>query len=256
MTEKQRLAKRIAESGAASRREAERLILQGRVKVDGNVVDTPVFFVTEQNQITIDNQLIKKKAKKITIWKMYKPIGVITSRVDHKGRPVVFDLFKKAGISGNDRLLYVGRLDCNSEGLLLFVNNGDLARKMELPTSAIGRTYRVRIFGDLTKEAIMHLKAGVTVDGVRYGPVYIQEEKPRSMSKNHWITVTLHEGKNREIRKLMKYFGCEVNRLIRTNYGPFALGSLESGQIEKASVAEVHNFLQLLGWPLGSYQLT
>ena len=143
-----RLAKRIAESGAASRREAERFIEEGRVKVDGEVVKTPVFFVSENNVVSIDEKIISKKSEEIKIWKFYKPNGVITSRKDSKGRPTVFDYFKKFD---QDRLLYIGRLDCNSEGLLLFTNNGDLARKMELPKNALQRTYRIRIFGKLSE---------------------------------------------------------------------------------------------------------
>lgn len=241
MEEKIRLAKRIAESGAASRREAEHLIEEGRVKVDGVIVKTPVFFVTEDNIVSIDEGIIPRKSEEIKIWKFYKPNGVITSRKDSKGRPTVFDYFKKFE---RDRLLYVGRLDCNSEGLLLFTNNGDLARKMELPKTALQRTYRVRIFGKLSAVAKEKLRHGVVVDSVKYGPVEIVEENETTTAKNCWLKATLSEGKNREIRKLMQYFGCTVNRLIRISYGPFNLGALtQPGQIERIDQKEVKEFL-------------
>ncbi len=241
MEEKIRLAKRIAESGAASRREAERLIEEERVKVDGVIVKTPVFFVTEDNIVSIDEKIIPRKSEEIKIWKFYKPNGVITSRKDSKGRPTVFDYFKKFE---RDRLLYVGRLDCNSEGLLLFTNNGDLARKMELPKTALQRTYRVRIFGKLSAIAKEELMRGVVVDGIKYGPVEIVEENETTTAKNRWLKVTLSEGKNREIRKLMQYFGYSVNRLIRISYGPFNLyGTAQPGQIKRVDQREVKEFL-------------
>lgn len=240
MEEKEeRLAKKIAESGVASRREAERLIEEGRIKVDGEVINTPVFFVSSKSVITIDERPIPKKKDGIVIWKFYKPVGVITSRRDSKGRPTVFDYLNDV----NDRLLCVGRLDCNSEGLLLFVNDGDLARKMELPSTALQRTYRVRIFGRLSDEAKEKLKRGVTVDGIKYGGMIVEEENPRNGSKNCWVKVTLSEGKNREIRRLMQYFNCSVNRLIRIRYGPFELGKLQPGEFTKVDGNEIRGFL-------------
>ena len=236
---KERLAKKIAESGIASRREAERLIKAGHVKVDGEIINTPIFFVSDKNLITVNGQQIPKKIHDIIIWKFYKPTGVITSRRDSKGRPTVFDYFNDI----NERLLYVGRLDCNSEGLLLFVNDGNLARKMELPKTKLKRTYRVRIFGKLSEEAKKRLIRGVTIDGIRYGGITIEEENPASKSKNRWMKITLSEGKNREIRKLMQYFGCTVNRLIRVSYGPFELGKLQPGKFVKVRKNEVNAFL-------------
>lgn len=236
-----RLAKRIAESGAASRREAEHFIEEGRVKVDGEVIKTPVFFVSENNVVSIDEKIISKKSEEIKIWKFYKPNGVITSRKDSKGRSTVFDYFKRFD---QDRLLYVGRLDCNSEGLLLFTNNGDLTRKMELPKNALQRTYRVRIFGKLSENAKEKLKRGVIIDGIKYGSVKIIEENEMTIAKNRWLKVTLFEGRNREIRKLMQYFGCSVNRLIRISYGPFKLdGIMQPGQIKRVDQMEVKEFL-------------
>lgn len=246
--EKIRLAKRIAESGAASRREAERLIEAGRVKVNGIIVTTPLFFVSSSDIISVDEKRICDKSEEIKIWKFYKPNGVITSRRDIKGRPTVFDYFdkyfeknKNEKNEKKDRLLYIGRLDLNSEGLLLFTNNGDLARKMELPKTALKRTYRVRIFGNLSCEDMDKIRKGnVVIEGIKYGPAEIIEEKKRSdNAKNKWFKISLKEGKNREIRKLMEYFGCYVNRLIRTDYGSFKLEGMLPGQIERIQKEEV-----------------
>ncbi|MDR2157758.1 MAG: rRNA pseudouridine synthase [Holosporaceae bacterium] len=242
MTSAVRIAKKIAESGIASRREAEKLIETGRVAVDGEVVKTPVFFVTDQSKITIDGKEIGKKSKEIIIWKFHKPKGVITAKSDETNRRTVFDFFPNIA---EHRLLYVGRLDYNSEGLLLFANNGDLARKLELPSTGLKRTYRGRIFGNLTEEKIRQLKNGVTVDGIKYGSVDVVVNADGGRA-NSWITATLSEGKNREIRKIMEYVGCIVNRLIRISYGPFTLGDLKPGDVVRASRKEIDNLLKII----------
>ena len=237
--EKQRLAKRIAESGAASRREGERLILASRVAVDGEIITTPVFFVDEKSVVTLDGVEISQRSEEIVMWKFYKPREVITTKHDPQNRKTVFDFFDVQ----NQRLLYIGRLDYNSEGLLLFTNNGDLARKMELPSTGLRRTYRVRIFGNLPDDAIEKLQKGIIVDGVKYGRIDICVDKTSAKnSANSWITVKLAEGKNREIRKIMEHFRCTVNRLIRTSYGPFNLGAMNPGDIavvDKKSMEEL-----------------
>ena len=236
-----RIAKKIAECGVASRREAERLIESGQVTVDGEIISTPAFFVTDQNEIIVKGQKISKKSEQIKIWKFYKPRGVITSRRDPQNRPTVFDFFKNI----DDRLLYIGRLDYNSEGILLFTNNGNVARAVELPSSAIPRTYRVKIFGKLPKSAIDEIKNGITIEGIHYGKAEIFAENPISQkSANSWLQITLREGKNREIRKIMEHFGCSVNRLIRISYGPFSLGNMTPGKIEKIPQEEVEAFLK------------
>ena len=238
-----RLAKKIAESGVASRREAERLIETERVKVDGIVVKTPVYFVTDENVITVDGNPINKASEKIIVWKFHKPSGVLTTKRDPKNRRTVFDCIPKI----NQRLIYIGRLDYNTEGLLLFTNSGNLARKMELPSTGIKRTYRARIFGTLTDEQIRKLKKGVTVDGVRYGPIDVKFETPRNkQSANSWIQVTLSEGKNREIRKVMEYMSCTVNRLIRISYGGIMLGELPKGSFVQLSDKETQALLKRL----------
>lgn len=239
-----RLAKKIAESGIASRREAERLIESGHVSVDGKTITTPVFFVTDKNIICVDGKQISKKSDEIIIWKFYKPRGIITSKKDNQNRKTVFDFFDEK----NDRLLYIGRLDYNSEGLLLFTNNGDIARKMELPSTALKRIYKARIFGHLSSDAIQQMKQGITIDKIKYGPVDVKVDKKDFSIKgaNTWITVTLSEGKNREIRKIMKHFGCVVNKLIRTNYGPFNLGNLKPEEVLQANKCDVEKFVKSL----------
>ena len=233
-----RIAKKIAESGAASRREAERLIAEGRVFVNGEVVTTPVFFVDDSHEIAIDGKPIGKKSEKLVIWKMNKPKGYLTTKRDPKGRKTVFDLFPET----NDRLLYIGRLDYNSEGLLLFTNDGNFSRKLELPATGLSRSYKVRFHGNLTKEKIEKLKNGVTVDGIHYGSIDVKIIKQDK--SNNWAILTLKEGKNREIRKVLESLGCIVNRLIRTNYGTVSLGNLPSGKVEKLSEKEVRELVR------------
>lgn len=266
MSEKLRLSKVIARSGIASRREAEKLIKSGEVKVNGVLVTTPVFFVSDSDLVTVKGLRVQKKSEEIKIWKFYKPRGVITSNEDPKGRPVVFDYFKRSREFFNkttsnhnkqkensekirrNRLIYIGRLDYNSEGLLLFTNSGDIARKMELPKYALQRTYRVRIFGNLNEESREDMQKGrIVIDGVKYGPAIVENERKSSnTSKNQWIRITISEGKNREIRKIMKHFGCSVNRLIRVSYGPFKLGNLLPGEIKPAELKEMKALLDLV----------
>ena len=228
-----RIAKKIAESGAASRREAERLIEEGRVSVNGEVVTTPVFFVDDSHEIAIDGKPIGKKSEKLIVWKMNKPKGYLTTKRDPKGRKTVFDLFPKM----EDRLLYIGRLDYNSEGLLLFTNDGNFSRKLELPSTGLSRSYKVRFHGNLTKEKIEKLKNGITVDGIHYSPIDVKIIKQDK--SNNWAILTLKEGKNREIRKVLESFGCVVNRLIRISYGTVYLSNLSSGKVEKLSEKEI-----------------
>jgi 23S rRNA pseudouridine2605 synthase len=233
-----RIAKKIAESGAASRREAERLIAEGRVCVNGEVVTTPVFFVDDSHEITIDGRPIGKKSEKLIVWKMNKPKGYLTTKRDPKGRKTVFDLFPKI----DDRLLYIGRLDYNSEGLLLFTNDGNFSRKLELPLTGLERSYKVRFHGNLTKEKVEKLKNGVTVDGINYGSIGVKIIKQDK--SNNWAILTLKEGKNREIRKVLESLGCTVNRLIRVSYGTVSLGKLQSGKVEKLSENDVRKLVK------------
>lgn len=233
-----RIAKKIAESGAASRREAEKLIVEGRVCVNGDVITTPVFFVDDSHKITIDGKPIGKKSEKLVVWKMNKPKGYLTTKRDPKGRKTVFDLFPET----DDRLLYIGRLDYNSEGLLLFTNNGNFSRKLELPATGLARSYKVRFHGNLSKEKIEKLKNGVIVDEINYGP--IDAKIIKQGKSNHWAILTLKEGKNREIRKVLESLGCIVNRLIRISYGTVSLDNLQPGKVEKLSENEVRKLVK------------
>jgi 23S rRNA pseudouridine2605 synthase len=244
-TKSTRLAKRIAESGVTSRRDAEKLIEAGRVVVNGEIVTTPVFFVADSDEILVDGAKIPGVSEEIILWKFHKPRGVITTRRDPQNRKTVFDFFPEA----IGRLLCVGRLDYNSEGLLLLVNNGLLARRLELPSSGFRRTYLVRFFGSLSDEHIRELKSGITVEGVRYGPIDLrprENQTTAASSMNSWATATLSEGKNREIRKVLEHFGCRVNRLIRTAYGPVKLGDLPPGKISRIPPAETTRLLKTI----------
>jgi 23S rRNA pseudouridine2605 synthase len=239
---KTRLAKRIAESGVASRREAEKLIESGKVLVNGKFVKTPVFFVTDQDEILVNGKNISSISEEIIIWKFHKPRGVITTKRDPQNRKTVFDFFPD--ISG--RLLYVGRLDYNSEGLLLLTNNGSLARKLELPSTGLKRTYLARLRGSFSEANIQALKNGISVDGIKYGPINVELRENTTDVKNFWATVTLSEGKNREIRRVMEYFGCQVSRLMRIGYGPFKLGYLPAGKFSRVSEKDISKLLRII----------
>ena len=222
----ERLAKYIARSGVCSRRDAEKYILQQRVSVNGNIIETPAFNVNENDVVLLDGEKLPQiEPTKLFIY--YKPVGLVTTHKDDKGRQTVFEtLPPEIG-----RVLSVGRLDLNSEGLLLLTNNGGLARELELPANAWSRRYRVRVHGKIDEAKLKEIENGVTIDGVRYGKLSLVLDSQNGT--NAWLTVTLNEGKNREIRKLMKFAGLEVARLIRVSYGPFQLGNLKKGELKQ-----------------------
>ncbi len=221
----ERIAKFLARSGLASRREVERLIEAGRIKVDGKVLTTPAFKVTGRETILFDNQPIAEKEPP-KLWKYHKPTGLLTSHNDPGGRPTVFENLPK----DLPRVISVGRLDMNSEGLLLLTNDGELARALELPSTAWVRRYRARAHGKITQEKLDTLKKGIVIDGIPTGP--IEAELERQQRDNAWIMVTIREGKNREVRRALETVGLKVNRLIRVSYGPFQLGTLPKGEVE------------------------
>ena len=227
MTEKkERIAKKMADAGLCSRREAERWILAGRVQVNGKKLDTPACLVGDKDTILVDNKPLKIK-QKTRVWIYNKPSGLVTTYKDPQGRPTVFDALPKS----IGRVISVGRLDLNSEGLLILTNDGALARYMELPSTGLKRTYRVRVHGKVTGEVLSRLSKGIKIDGVAYAPCKIQLEK--QAGTNTWLVMTLTEGKNREIRRMMAFFGLEVSRLVRISYGPYELGDLAKGRIKE-----------------------
>ncbi len=228
--EGERVAKALARAGVASRRDVERLIEAGRVALNGQVLTTPAVKVEPGDILTVDGAVVGD-AEPVRMFRFHKPVGLLTSHKDPQGRPTVFDALPK----GLPRLISVGRLDINSEGLLLLTNDGGLARALELPATALVRRYRVRAKGRVTQAKLDTLQAGITVEGVHYGAIeaHLDKAKEGPQGANLWITVTLTEGKNREVRRVMEALGLQVNRLIRLSYGPFALGTLETGEIEE-----------------------
>jgi 23S rRNA pseudouridine2605 synthase len=222
----ERIAKALARAGVCSRRDAERLIAEGEVTLNGQLLTSPAVNVGPRDRITVWGRPVDQPDA-LRVWRYHKPVGLMTSHKDPMGRPTVFDHLPE----GLPRVISVGRLDLNSEGLLLLTNDGALARALELPSSGWLRRYRVRAFGRTTQEDLLVLRDGITVDGVAYGPVEALLE--RSESANVWLTVSLREGRNREVRRVLEAIGLQVNRLIRTSYGPFQLGSLEAGHVEE-----------------------
>ncbi len=226
MEDGERIAKYMARSGIASRRESERLIEEGRVKVNGTVLKTPAFKVTAKDVVLFDNKPVADKEPP-RLWRYHKPAGLVTTHKDEKDRATVFDSLPKA----MGRVISVGRLDLTSEGLLLLTNDGALARALELPSTGWVRRYRARAFGTVTQEQLDDLKNGIEIDGISTGP--IEAELERQQRGNAWINVTLKEGKNREVRRALSELGLEVNRLIRISYGPFQLAGLQKGETEE-----------------------
>ena len=224
----QRIAKVMARAGLCSRREAERWIEEGRVQVNGDKILSPALAVTSTDKIIVDGKPLPMQ-EPTRLWRYHKPAGLVTTARDEKGRPTVFDNLPK----DMPRVISIGRLDLNSEGLLLLTNDGELARKLELPASGWRRVYRVRVRGRVNEDRLAKLADGVTVEGVRYGAIEAVLENQQG--SNAWLKITLQEGKNREIRRVMEHLGYSVNRLIRVSYGKFDLGTLDRGEAEEVS---------------------
>jgi len=232
----ERIAKVIARAGLASRRQAEAWIAAGRVAVNGAVIASPALNVTARDKITVDGAALPGRAR-TRLFRYHKPRGLVTTHSDPQGRDTIFRALPKR----LPRLISVGRLDINSEGLLLLTNDGGLARALELPATGWLRRYRVRALGRVTPEALDRLKRGITVAGVHYGP--IEATLDREQGANVWLTMGLREGKNREVRKVLEHLGLRVNRLIRVAYGPFELGDLDDGAVEEVETDELRQAL-------------
>ena len=232
----ERIAKVIARAGLASRREAEAWIAAGRVAVNGAVIPSPALNVTARDRIVVDGQPLPGRAR-TRLFRYHKPRGLVTTHADPEGRPTIFRALPKR----LPRVISVGRLDINSEGLLLLTNDGGLARALELPATGWLRRYRVRALGRVTQEALDRLRDGITVAGIHYGP--IEATLDREQGANVWLTVGLREGKNREVRKVLEQLGLQVNRLIRVAYGPFELGELDDGDVEEVETEELRQAL-------------
>jgi 23S rRNA pseudouridine2605 synthase len=222
----ERIAKVVSRAGLASRRDAEEWIVQGRVTVNGRVINSPALDVTANDVITVDGKPLPPR-ERTRLFMFHKPRGLMTTHADPEGRPTVFDNLPE----GLPRLISIGRLDFNTEGLLLLTNDGGLARALELPDTGWLRRYRVRAHGEVTQAQLDELEKGVEVDGVKYGPIDATLE--RDQGANVWLVFAIREGKNREVRNVLAHLGLEVNRLIRVSYGPFQLGELAEGQVEE-----------------------
>jgi 23S rRNA pseudouridine2605 synthase len=222
----ERIAKRLARAGVASRREAERMIEAGRVRVNGKMLTSPAHNVGERDLILVDGKPLAE-AEPARMWRYHKPAGLVTSARDEKGRPTVFDRLPPE----LPRVMSVGRLDLSSEGLLLLTNDGEVKRRLELPSTGWLRKYRARVHGTPTEKMLAPLIRGATVDGERFQPMTVTVD--RQQGANAWLTVGLREGKNREIRRALESVGLTVNRLIRISYGPFLLGDLKAGAVEE-----------------------
>jgi 23S rRNA pseudouridine2605 synthase len=243
--EPERIAKVLSRAGVASRREAERMIAEGRISVNGKVLDSPAVTVTDKDRIAVDGKPLAPPDRP-RLWLYHKPEGLVTSAADEKGRDTVFDHLPE----GLPRVMPVGRLDLNSEGLLLLTNDGALKRKLELPSTGWLRKYRVRVKGNPSEADLAPLRTGITVEGERFQPMTVTLD--RTQGANAWLTVGLREGKNREIRRAMSAVGLTVNRLIRIGYGPFRLGDLAPGAVEevKAKVLRDQLGLEVSGGPV------
>jgi 23S rRNA pseudouridine2605 synthase len=237
----ERIAKLLARAGVASRREVERMIADGRVKLNDVVLTTPATVLPNLKGVTVDDKPVAA-AEPARLFRFHKPSGLITAERDPAGRPTIYTALRNALPPGAPRLMPVGRLDFNTEGLLLMTNDGGLKRAMELPSSGIPRTYRARTYGNITQDRLEELIEGITIEGIHYGKIDANME--RKTGRNQWIELTLTEGKNREVRRVLEHLGLEVSRLLRTAYGPFSLGDIPRGAVDEVLPKEVERFVE------------
>lgn len=235
----QRIAKLLARAGVGSRRDVERMIEEGRIALNGETVAQPAPLLTSLDGLTVDGQPVAKPVS-TRLYRFHKPAGCLTAARDPKGRKTIYDLLSK----GLPRLMPVGRLDYNTEGLLLLTNDGEFKRQLELPASGVERTYRARAFGDISQTQLEDLVEGIEIDGIRYGKIDANLE--RRTGRNQWIEMTLTEGKNREVRRVLEHLGLQVSRLIRTRYGQFTLEGLDMGGVEIVPRDELFQFRRRL----------
>lgn len=238
-----RIAKLLARAGIASRREIERMIADGRIALNGTIIETPATFLESLDGITVDGKPVGE-AEQTRLFAFHKPTGLLTAERDFSGRSTIYSALTNALPKDAPRVMPVGRLDMNTEGLLLLTNDGGLKRMMELPSSGIPRTYRARAFGEVSQSQLEELIHGITVDGVRYGRIDANLE--RRTGRNQWIEMTITEGKNREVRNVLEYLGLKVNRLMRTAYGPFELADLPRGQAVEIRKYDIGRFISSL----------
>ena len=222
----ERIAKWLARAGVASRRDAERLLTEGVVQVNGARIDHPATFIGPDDIVQVRGKVVDLP-ERTRLWRYHKPEGLVTTHKDPESRPTVFEKLPP----GLPRVVSVGRLDLNSEGLLLLTNDGALARRLELPSNGWIRRYRARTWGPVDPAALARLKEGITVNGVRYGPIEATLEVRKG--ENNWLSVALREGRNREVRRVLAHLGLQVSRLIRVAYGPFQLGVLDRGAADE-----------------------
>jgi 23S rRNA pseudouridine2605 synthase len=235
----QRIAKLLARAGVASRREIERMIAEGRVALNGEKLTTPATLLENLEGVTVDGKPVRPAAA-TRLFRFYKPQGTITAERDPRGRATIYDRLPP----GLPRVMPIGRLDYMTEGLLPLTNDGELKRQLELPRTGVVRTYRARAFGHVTQAQLEKLAEGITIGGIQYGSINANLE--RRTGRNAWIEMSLTEGKNREVRRVLEHFGLQVSRLIRTAYGPLTLVGLEPGAVEEVSEAELAEFRRTL----------
>ncbi len=225
----ERIAKMLARAGVGSRRAVERMIEAGMIKMDGAIITSPATFITSVDGITVDGQKVEPP-EATRLWIYHKPTGRLTTYYDPEGRPTVFEAMP----ANIPRVISVGRLDLNTEGLLLLTNDGALARWLELPSTGWVRTYRVRVNGRFHHKRLEEISKGVTIEGISYRSVEVELDD-RKEGVNQWLTIRIKEGKNREVRKLLEYAGLSVTRLLRTSYGPFELKTLQRGSVKEVT---------------------